>query len=139
AWIKSKFGKNPAIAEANLRALKAGSNYGFSTDSFTAPYKVPAAKLPPGRYRKITGNEAVAFGLVTAAQLAGKTLFYAGYPITPASDILHELSMLKQFGVKTFQAEDEIAAMAAVVGAAFAGELAFTARSAPGTGLQGED
>lgn len=138
AWIRSKFGKNPAIAEANLRALKAGSNYGFSTDAFTVHYKVPAAKLPPGKYRKITGNEAVAFGLATAAHLASKTLVYAGYPITPASDILHELSMLKQFGVKTFQAEDEIAAMAAVVGAAFAGELAVTASSGPGICLKGE-
>lgn len=138
AWIKSKFGKNPAIAEANLRALKAGSNYGFSTDAFTVHYKVPAAKLAPGKYRKITGNEAVAFGLVTAAQLAGKTLIYCGYPITPASDILHELSMLKQFGVKTFQAEDEIAAMAAVVGAAYAGDFAVTASSGPGICLKGE-
>lgn len=137
-WIKSKFAKNPAIAEANLRALKAGSNYGFSTDAFTVHYRVPPAKLAPGKYRKITGNEAVAFGLATAAHLAGKTLFYAGYPITPASDILHELSMLKQFGVKTFQAEDEIAAMAAIVGAAFAGDLAVTASSGPGICLKGE-
>jgi 2-oxoglutarate ferredoxin oxidoreductase subunit alpha len=137
-WIRDKFKKNPAIAEANTRALKAGSNYGFSTEAFTVHYQVSPAKLPPGKYRKITGNEAVAFGLVTAAKLAGKTLVYAGYPITPASDILHELSALKNFGVKTFQAEDEIAAMSAAVGAAFCGELAVTASSGPGICLKGE-
>ena len=110
-WVQSKFAKHPTIAEANLRALKAGQNYGFSTETFTVHYEVAPATLPPGRYRKITGNEAVAFGLATAAKLAGKDLFYGGYPITPASDILHELSRLKHFGVRTFQAEDEIAAI----------------------------
>jgi len=137
-WVKSKFGKNPAVAEANIRALKAGSNYGFSTETFTVHYQVPPAKLPPGKYRKITGNEAVAFGLVTAAKLAGKKLYYSGYPITPASDILHELSMLKNFGVRTFQAEDEIAAMASCCGAAYAGEMAVTASSGPGICLKAE-
>jgi len=137
-WVNSKFAKMPAIAEANIRALKAGSNYGYSTDAFTVHYRVPPAKLPPGKYRKITGNEAVAIGLATAAQLSGKSLFYAGYPITPASDILHELSLLKNFGIRTFQAEDEIAAMSAIVGAAFAGELAVTASSGPGICLKGE-
>jgi 2-oxoglutarate ferredoxin oxidoreductase subunit alpha len=137
-WVNDKFGKRPEIAEANLRAMKAGGNYGFSTESFTVHYKVPPAKLPPGKYRKITGNEALAVGLVTAAKLAGKTLFYAGYPITPASDILHELSKLKHFGVKTFQAEDEIASMSAAVGGAFAGTLSVTASSGPGICLKGE-
>jgi 2-oxoglutarate ferredoxin oxidoreductase subunit alpha len=137
-WVRSKFGKNPAVCEANLRALKAGQNYGFSTESFTVHYQVPPAKLTKGRYRKITGNEAVAYGLVTAARLAGKELFYGGYPITPASDILHELSRLKNFGVRTFQAEDEISAITSVIGAAFGGALAVTASSGPGIALKGE-
>lgn len=138
-WIKDKFAKkNPSIAEANLRALQGGFNFGFSTEAFTTHYSVPKAKLAPGKYRKITGNEAVAWGLVAAAKLAGKELFYAGYPITPASDILHELAMMKNFRVKTFQAEDEIAAMAAIVGGAFAGQIAITASSGPGICLKGE-
>lgn len=137
-YITDKFKKNAMIAEANLRALRGGSNYGFSTESFTTHYQVPRARLAPGVYRKITGNEATAWGLVTGAKLAGKTLYYGGYPITPASDILHELSMMKNFGVKTFQAEDEIAAMASVCGAAFAGQIAVTASSGPGICLKGE-
>ena len=137
-WVRAKFAKKPEIMEANLRALRAGYNYGFSTESFTVHYEVAPAKLPPGRYRKLTGNEATALGLVTGAVNAGRTLFYGGYPITPASDILHELSTMKNFGVKTFQAEDEIAAMCATVGAAFAGELAVTASSGPGICLKGE-
>ena len=137
-WIQDKFKKKPEVVEANLRALRGGFNYGFSTESFTTHYVVPRAKLAPGKYRKITGNEAVAWGLVTAARLAGKTLFYGGYPITPASDILHSLSELKHFGVRTFQAEDEIAAMSSVCGAAFAGEIAVTASSGPGICLKGE-
>jgi len=137
-WVRAKFGKNPSLVEANLRALKAGYNYGYSTEAFTVHYKVAPAKLPPGRYRKITGNEALAFGLATAAKLAKTELFYGGYPITPASDILHELSRLKNFGVKTFQAEDEIAAITSVIGAAFGGSLAVTASSGPGIALKGE-
>jgi 2-oxoglutarate/2-oxoacid ferredoxin oxidoreductase subunit alpha len=137
-WVKDKFGKNPAIAEANIRALKGGYNYGFSTESFTVHYQVPPAKLLPGKYRKITGNEALAYGLATVAKLSGTRVVYSGYPITPASDILHELSKLKHFGVVTFQAEDEIASMAATVGAAFAGNLAVTASSGPGICLKGE-
>ena len=137
-WVKSKFSKTPAVLEANIRALKAGINYGDSTQAFTVHYKVAPAKLPPGKYRKITGNEALAIGLATAARLSGKSLLYSGYPITPASDILHELARLKRFGVKTFQAEDEIAAMSAAVGAAFAGELSITASSGPGICLKGE-
>jgi len=137
-WVNQKFAKKPEIAEANLRALQGGHNFGLSTESFRVHYRVPPAKLAPGKYRKITGNEAVAVGLATAAKLAGRPLFYAGYPITPASDILHELSRLKHFGVRTFQAEDEIAAMAAAVGAAFAGEFSTTATSGPGICLKGE-
>ncbi len=137
-WVKEKFSKYPSIVEANLRALKAGYNFGFSTEQFTVHYEVPSAELEPGYYRKITGNEAVAMGLATAAKLAGKELFYGGYPITPASDILHELSKLKRFGVKTFQAEDEIAAITSIVGAAFGGALSVTASSGPGIALKGE-
>ncbi|WP_417850900.1 2-oxoacid:acceptor oxidoreductase subunit alpha [Thalassoglobus sp.] len=137
-WVKEKFAKHPSIVEANLRALKAGYNYGFSTEQFTVHYEVPSAELEPGRYRKITGNEAVAMGLAAAAKLAEVELFYGGYPITPASDILHELSKLKRFGIKTFQAEDEIAAITSVVGAAFGGALAVTASSGPGIALKGE-
>jgi 2-oxoglutarate ferredoxin oxidoreductase subunit alpha len=137
-YISDKFKKNPTIVEANLRSLRGGFNFGFSTESFTTHYQVPKARLPPGKYRKITGNEATAWGLVTAAKLAGKTLFYGGYPITPASGILEELAEMKNFGVKTFQAEDEIAAMASVCGAAFAGQIAVTASSGPGICLKGE-
>lgn len=137
-WIRDKFGKSPAVMEANLRALKGGYNYGFATEQFTVHYEVPAAQLVPGKYRKITGNEAVAMGLVAAAKLAGKELFYGGYPITPASDILHELARLKKFGVRTFQAEDEIAAITSIIGAAFGGALAVTASSGPGIALKGE-
>lgn len=137
-YLRAKFGKKPEIMEANLRALRAGYNYGFSTESFTVHYHVAPASLKPGKYRKLTGNEAVATGLVTAATLANRKLFFAGYPITPASDILHELSELKNFNVCTFQAEDEIAAMSAACGAAFAGQLAVTASSGPGICLKGE-
>ncbi|MFN3157796.1 MAG: 2-oxoacid:acceptor oxidoreductase subunit alpha [Rubinisphaera brasiliensis] len=137
-WIRNKFAKRPEIADANLAALKAGSDYGYSTQQFTVHYNVPPAKLPPGKYRKITGNEAVAMGLVTAARLAGKDLFYSGYPITPASDILHELSKLKNYGVRTIQVEDEIAAITATVGAAYGGAFAVTASSGPGIALKSE-
>lgn len=137
-WIKDKFKKNANIGEANLRALQGGRNYGENTEAFAKHFRVPRAKLARGKYRKITGNEATAWGLVTAAKRAGKPLFYSGYPITPASDILHELAMLKNFNVRTFQAEDEIAAMAAVCGAAFAGEISVTASSGPGIVLKGE-
>ena len=137
-FIRRKWSKKPDVVEANLRSLRAGMNYGFSTESFTVHYHVPPAKLAPGKYRKITGNEAVAMGLATMAKLSGKNVFFGGYPITPASDILHSLSMYKHFGVKTFQAEDEIAAMSSCVGAAFAGDLAVTASSGPGICLKGE-
>ncbi len=137
-WVKEKFSKKPEIAEANLRCLKAGANYGDSTEAFTVHYHVDPAHLQPGTYRKITGNEALAVGLATAAKLAGQELFYGGYPITPASDVLHELSKLKNFGVKTFQAEDEIAAITSLIGASFGGALAVTASSGPGIALKGE-
>jgi 2-oxoglutarate ferredoxin oxidoreductase subunit alpha len=137
-WIRDKFGKKPAVADANLRALAGGYNYGYSTEAFVKHYRVPKAKLPPGKYRKITGNEATAWGLVTAARRAGKDLFFAGYPITPASDILHQLSEMKRFRVRTFQAEDEIAAMTAICGASYAGQIAATASSGPGIVLKGE-
>lgn len=137
-WIREKFRKHEAVMEANLRALKGGFNYGCSTEAFTVHYDVAPAKLAKGRYRKITGNEALAFGLAAAAKVSGQELFFAGYPITPASDILHELSSLKHFGIKTFQAEDEIAAITSVIGASFAGSLAVTASSGPGIALKGE-
>jgi 2-oxoglutarate/2-oxoacid ferredoxin oxidoreductase subunit alpha len=137
-WVQTKFAKKPEIAEANIRALKGGSNFGFSTEAFTVHYEVPPAKLAPGKYRKITGNEAVAMGLATAARLSNADVVFSGYPITPASDILHELSKFKHFGVTTFQAEDEIAAMSSTCGAAFGGAMAVTASSGPGICLKGE-
>ncbi len=137
-WINAKFGKRPILVEANTRAFKAGLHYGETTETFQLRYRIAPAKLEPGVYRKITGNEAVALGLVTAARLAGKPLFYGSYPITPASDILHSLAALKHFDVRTFQAEDEIAAMGATVGAAFGGAFAVTASSGPGIALKSE-
>jgi len=138
AWIEQKFGKKPAIAEANRKALEAGYFYGETVEAFQTRYRIRRARLAPGTYRKITGNEAIALGLVTAAQKAGKPLFYGGYPITPASDILHNLAALKQFDVRTFQAEDEIAAMGSIIGAAFGGAFAVTASSGPGIALKSE-
>jgi 2-oxoglutarate ferredoxin oxidoreductase subunit alpha len=137
-WMEAKFGKTPQVLEANLRALRAGHNFGETTEDFRTRYRVPKASLPPGRYRKVTGNEATALGLVTAASLAGKSLFYASYPITPASSILEELAALKHFDVRTVQAEDEISAMGAVIGASFGGALAATATSGPGICLKSE-
>jgi 2-oxoglutarate ferredoxin oxidoreductase subunit alpha len=137
-WIAAKFGKNPAVQEANSRALKAGYNYGETTEALPVHYRVAKAQIKPGRYRKITGNEALALGLVAAAQTAGLRLFYASYPITPASDILHQLSDLKRYGVRTFQAEDEIAAVGAAIGASFGGGLGVTATSGPGICLKSE-
>jgi 2-oxoglutarate ferredoxin oxidoreductase subunit alpha len=138
AWIQQKFGKKPAIAEANAKALEAGYYYGETVEAFQTRYRIRRARLSPGVYRKITGNEAIALGLVTAAQKAGKPLFYGGYPITPASDILHNLAALKHFDVRTFQAEDEIAAMGSIIGAAFGGAFAVTASSGPGIALKSE-
>src|SRR6516162_2179866 len=137
-WIRDKFGKNPAVLEANTRTLKAGYNYGETTESLPVHYKVPKAHLKPGKYRKITGNEALALGLVSATSLANVPVVYASYPITPASDILHHLSDLKRFAVRTIQAEDEIAAMGMAVGASFGGALGVTATSGPGICLKAE-
>jgi 2-oxoglutarate ferredoxin oxidoreductase subunit alpha len=138
AWIDDKFSKRPEIAEANKRALKAGYNFGETTEIFHERYIVPPAKLAPGHYRNITGNEATALGFVAASKLAGRDLFYGSYPITPASDILHQLAGYKNFGVKTFQAEDEIAAIGAAIGASYGGAMGMTASSGPGIALKQE-
>jgi 2-oxoglutarate ferredoxin oxidoreductase subunit alpha len=138
-WIEERFAKRtPEVAKANLTALKAGFAYAEATEIFTTHYRVKRATITPGKYRKITGNEATALGFVAASVLAGRPLFYASYPITPASDILHELSARKNFGVKTFQAEDEIAAVCAAIGASFAGNLGLTGTSGPGLALKSE-
>jgi 2-oxoglutarate ferredoxin oxidoreductase subunit alpha len=137
-WIREKFAKNPAVLEANTRTLKAGYNYGETTESMPVHYVVPPATIKPGRYRKITGNEALAIGLVSAATLMNKGVVYASYPITPASDILHQLSEMKRFGVRTVQAEDEIAAIGMAIGASFGGALGVTATSGPGICLKSE-
>ncbi len=138
AWLEAKFAKRPEIAQANVTALRAGFNYGETTEAFTFSYEIRPASLAPGRYRNINGNQALAYGLVAASVRSGLPLFYGSYPITPASDILHELAQLKHFGVATFQAEDEIAAIGSVVGAAFGGALAVTASSGPGIALKAE-
>jgi len=138
SWIDEKFGKRPVIAESNKRALKAGYAFGETTEMFHTTYRVPAAHLPPGTYRNITGNEATALGFVVAGQKAGRALFYGSYPITPASDILHQLSTYKNFGVKTFQAEDEIAAIGSAIGASYGGALGMTGTSGPGIALKSE-
>ena len=137
-WIDEKFAASPVVAEANKRALKAGYAFGETTEIFHTHYRVKPAHLPPGTYRNITGNEATALGFVTASKLAGRPLFYGSYPITPASDILHQLSTYKNFGVKTFQAEDEIAAIGAAIGASYGGALGMTATSGPGIALKTE-
>jgi 2-oxoglutarate ferredoxin oxidoreductase subunit alpha len=137
-WIKARFSKNPEIARANEVALKTGYNFADTTEVFTTHYTVKKAAIAPGKYRKITGNEATAIGFIAASELSGRPLFYGSYPITPASDILHELARHKNFGVKTFQAEDEIAAVCASIGAAFAGQVAVTGTSGPGVALKQE-
>lgn len=137
-FIEQKFKKNLAVVEANIKALKAGYNYGETSETFMMRYNVRPAKIAPGVYRNINGNPATAIGLIAAAKKSGLSLFYASYPITPASDILHDLSRHKNFGVKTFQAEDEIAAICAAIGASFGGSLAVTASSGPGIALKTE-
>ena len=137
-FIEKKFSKKPEVAEANRRALKAGWNYGETTEDFASTYQIPKAELTPGTYRNVMGNQALAWGLVAAAKLSKKELFLGSYPITPASDILHELSKHKNFGVRTFQAEDEIAAICSAIGAAFGGAMALTTSSGPGIALKGE-
>ena len=137
-WIEAKFKRNAEVMKANQTALKAGFAYAEAAEIFTTHYRVRRAAIAPGKYRNITGNEATALGFVAASVLANRPLFYASYPITPASDILHELSVHKNFGVKTFQAEDEIAAMCAAIGASFAGQLGLTGTSGPGLALKSE-
>jgi 2-oxoglutarate ferredoxin oxidoreductase subunit alpha len=137
-WIDTKFSARPVIAEANKRALKAGYAFGETTEMFHTHFRVKPAKLAPGTYRNITGNEATALGFLAASKLADRPLFYGSYPITPASDILHQLSGYKAFGVKTFQAEDEIAAIGAAIGASYGGALGLTASSGPGIALKTE-
>jgi 2-oxoglutarate ferredoxin oxidoreductase subunit alpha len=138
-WIDETMGKKDAVvAEANRRALKAGWAYGETTEAFAHRYDIPRAPIEPGHYRNITGNEATALGFLAAAELSGLELFLGSYPITPASDILHFLSKQKHLGVKTYQAEDEIAAIGAVIGAAYAGGLGLTTTSGPGVALKSE-
>ena len=137
SW-SAKFASKPAIRAANIAAFRAGWNYGETTEDFAVSYEVKPAPLPPGRYRNITGNLALAYGLVAASQRVGLPLFLGSYPITPASDILHELSKHKRFGVRTFQAEDEIAGVGAALGAAFGGALGVTTTSGPGVALKSE-
>lgn len=137
-FLSQKFGKKPEVLEANLKVLKAGYNYGDTSETFTSRYEVKPATMPSGTYRSAMGNQATAIGLIAATQKAGLDLFYGSYPITPASDILHELSRHKNFGVKTFQAEDEIAAICSAIGASYGGALGITASSGPGIALKGE-
>jgi 2-oxoglutarate ferredoxin oxidoreductase subunit alpha len=138
AFLEKKFASRPLIAKANVTAFKAGWNYGETTEAFAVSYEIKPAKLTPGTYRNISGNLALAYGLVAASQLSGLPLFLGAYPITPASDILHELSKHKAFGVRTFQAEDEIAGVGAALGAAFGGALGVTTSSGPGIALKAE-
>ncbi|HLO38193.1 MAG TPA: 2-oxoacid:acceptor oxidoreductase subunit alpha [Lacibacter sp.] len=138
SFLTEKFGRKPDILESNIRVMRAGYNYGDTTETFTTTYKVEKARMEPGLYRSIMGNQAVSFGLIAASQKSGLQLFLGSYPITPASDILHDLSKYKAFGVKTFQAEDEIAAITSSIGAAYGGSLAVTTSSGPGIALKGE-
>ena len=137
-FLEEKFAHKPELLEANVKVLKAGYNYGDATNVFTERYEVEKAKLPKGEYRNITGNAATAIGMIAAAHQSGLDLFYGSYPITPASDILHELSKRKNFNVKTFQAEDEIAAVSSAIGASFGGALGVTGSSGPGIALKME-
>jgi 2-oxoglutarate/2-oxoacid ferredoxin oxidoreductase subunit alpha len=138
AWLERKFAPRPAIAEANVRAIRAGHAFGETTEMFAHAYEVAPASMPPGRYRNVNGNLALAYGLLAASARSGLDIFYGSYPITPASDILHELAKHKRFGVRTFQAEDEIAAVGAALGASFGGALGVTASSGPGIALKAE-
>lgn len=137
-FLKDKFGKKAEILESNIRALQAGYNYGDTTETFDTRYTVEKAKMESGTYRSIMGNQALSYGLIAAAQKSGLQLFLGSYPITPASDILHELSKYKTFGIKTFQAEDEIAAIASAIGASYGGSLGITTTSGPGMALKAE-
>jgi 2-oxoglutarate ferredoxin oxidoreductase subunit alpha len=138
AWLREKFRKSPDLVEANIRSLRAGFNFAENSELFAVSYEIKPARIAPGKYRNITGNTATALGFVAAARKAGRPLFLGSYPITPASDVLHELSALKQFDVFTFQAEDEIAGIGAALGAAFGGAIAITTTSGPGMNLKAE-
>ncbi len=137
-FINDKFGKKPEIAESNVKALRAGYNFGDTTETFTTTYRVEKAKMTPGVYRSIMGNQALSYGLIAASQKSGLPIFLGSYPITPASDILHELARHKSFGIRTFQAEDEIAGIAAAIGASYGGSLGVTTTSGPGMALKAE-
>ncbi|HZG26010.1 MAG TPA: 2-oxoacid:acceptor oxidoreductase subunit alpha [Chitinophagaceae bacterium] len=137
-FLQEKFGKKDVILQSNIRALQAGFNFGDTTETFTTTYRVERAKMDPGVYRSIMGNQAAAYGLIAASQKSGLQLFLGSYPITPASDILHELSKHKAFGVKVFQAEDEIAAITSAIGASYGGSFGVTTTSGPGMALKGE-
>ncbi|OHV22551.1 2-oxoglutarate ferredoxin oxidoreductase subunit alpha [Parafrankia soli] len=137
-FLKKKFAKRPEIAAANIAAFRAGFNYGETTESFSVTYEVAPARMRQGTYRRITGNIALSYGLIAAGELTKLPLFLGTYPITPASDILHELSKHKQFGIRTFQAEDEIAGVGAALGASFGGSLGVTTTSGPGVALKSE-
>jgi 2-oxoglutarate ferredoxin oxidoreductase subunit alpha len=137
-FIKEKFSKKPDIMNSNIAVLQAGYNYGDTTETFTTTYSVERAKMEPGSYRSIMGNQALSLGLIAASQRSGLPLFLGSYPITPASDILHDLSKYKNFGVRTFQAEDEIAAITSAIGASYGGSLGITTSSGPGIALKGE-
>jgi 2-oxoglutarate/2-oxoacid ferredoxin oxidoreductase subunit alpha len=137
-FLQEKFGKKDDILNSNIKALQAGYNFGDTTETFTTRYKVEKAKMEPGNYRSIMGNQAVSYGLIAASQKSGLPLFLGSYPITPASDILHDLSKYKAFGVRTFQAEDEIAGIASAIGASYGGALAVTTTSGPGIALKSE-
>ena len=138
SFIREKFARKPEIAEANIKALQAGWNYGDNTEVFTTQFRVAPAKLPPGTYRNITGNHATVIGLIAASEKSGLPLFVGSYPITPATDILQELSKYKANGIKTFQAEDEISGICSAIGASYAGSLAVTTTSGPGMSLKTE-
>lgn len=137
-FLQDKFGKKEVILNSNIKALQAGYNFGDTTETFTTQYTVEKAKLPSGKYRGIMGNQALGYGLIAASQKSGLPLFLGSYPITPASDILHDLSKFKAFGVRTFQAEDEIAAITSAIGAAYGGSLGVTTTSGPGMALKTE-
>ncbi|HRI19335.1 MAG TPA: 2-oxoacid:acceptor oxidoreductase subunit alpha [Panacibacter sp.] len=137
-FLTQKFGKKDTILQSNIKVLQAGYNYGDTTETFTTTYTVGKSKLPPGLYRSIMGNEALSYGLIAASEKSGLSIFLGSYPITPASDILHELSKYKTFGIRTFQAEDEIAAITSAIGAAYGGSLGLTTTSGPGMALKAE-
>ncbi|MFQ5522007.1 MAG: 2-oxoacid:acceptor oxidoreductase family protein, partial [Acidimicrobiia bacterium] len=137
-WVEAKFARLPEVKAANIAAFKAGYNFGITTEATKTTFEVKPATLPPGTYTNVNGNVGLAWGLVAASVKSGLPLFYGSYPITPASDILHELARLRNFGVRTFQAEDEIAAVGSAIGAAFAGALGVTGSSGPGLALKSE-